>query len=157
MTALAFYKGKGNWLDWAIRLVTRSTYSHVELLTNQCADDHFICWSSSARDGGVRIKSISLNLEHWDIVSIDWYPGEIVEIFEQHFGASYDYMGIVFSQFFNFRRQDNKRWFCSEICATALGLPSPESYSPGSLKLAVEKLNQVHSQGKCESARASFL
>ena len=34
MTRLAFYKGKGNWVDWGICMVTRSPYSHVELIAD---------------------------------------------------------------------------------------------------------------------------
>jgi hypothetical protein len=113
----------------------------------------FTCYSSSSRDGGVRIKPIVLKEDHWDVIPVEWYPGDVSALFHQHDGAKYDYAGIIFSQFFNWRRQNQKRWFCSEIIATALGLPNPESFSPGSLKATVEKLNLVHRQGITERSR----
>ena len=49
---LAFYKGKGNWVDLIIRVFTNSPYSHVEIVLNKD------WYSSSPRDGGVRVKQI---------------------------------------------------------------------------------------------------
>lgn len=156
MAQLAFFKGQGNWVDRIIRLVSRSPYSHVELIAEPMIRDQaggFICYSSSPRDGGVRIKPIVLKDGHWDVVPVEWYAGDVRAIFRANDGARYDWIGILFSQFLNWRRQDKKRWFCSEIIATALGLPNPESFSPGSLKATVEKLNLVHRQGVMEGAR----
>jgi len=116
-------------------------------------DGGFICCSSSPRDGGVRIKPIVLKEGRWDVVPVEWHAGDVSSIFRDNAVLTYDYAGIVFSPFFNWRRQARKRWFCSEIVATALGLPNPESFSPGSLKAAVEKLNLVHRQGVMEGAR----
>ena len=49
---LAFYKAKGDWVDLLIRVFTNSKYSHVEIV-------HIKDWySSSPRDGGVRVKQI---------------------------------------------------------------------------------------------------
>lgn len=156
MAKLAFYKAKGTWVDQLIRLVTRSPYSHVELITEPdlyFADGSMRCTSSSLRDGGVRVRNIILKPGHWDIVEVEWYAGDLPYFFKQFIGAKYDFAGLIFSQFFNWRRQDNQRWFCSELIAASLGIPNPSSYSPGELKAFVEKLNQVHRQGKCEGAR----
>ena len=43
---LAFYKGKGDWVDKLVRWWTKSQYSHVEVVVGNT-------WiSSSPRDGG---------------------------------------------------------------------------------------------------------
>lgn len=172
MAQLAFYKGKGNWVDKLIRFVTRSPYSHVELIlepklkspiggssggTNAVRNGGskaVTCYSSSARDGGVRIKAIILNPDHWDLVDIEWYVGDHIErLFADLAGSKYDYLGLAFSQFFNWRRHCQTRWFCSEIIAFALGIPNANSYSPGDLKALVAKLNTTHRQGICEGRR----
>tara|TARA_R110001606_G_scaffold390081_1_gene556778 strand:- start:62 stop:238 length:177 start_codon:yes stop_codon:yes gene_type:complete len=58
MIALAFYKGHGQLLDRVIRWVTRSSFSHVEILRAVPAMSvdgaQSRAWSSSGRDGGVR-------------------------------------------------------------------------------------------------------
>ncbi len=144
MMKLAFYKGKGNLFDQAIRIVTRSPYSHVELVEGEAHQDGAVwCWSSSPRDSGVRLNAIVLDNDKWDIIPIGWDAPDALSIFRTHAGAKYDYLGILFSQFFNFRRQNPRRWFCSEIIGEALGLPNPASYSPGSLKSLVEFLNRA--------------
>lgn len=157
MAQLAFYKGKGNWVDKLIRFVTRSPYSHVELIPNpelKAQFGHVSSMSSSARDGGVRFALITFDPDRWDFVDIDWYVGDqIFEIFRQQSGAKYDYFGLIFSQFFNWRRHNPKRWFCSEIIAFALDIPNANSYSPGDLKALVAKLNTTHRQGVCEGQR----
>lgn len=147
MVALAFYKGKGNWIDKAIRFVTRSLYSHVELIAHpdhKNPDGSSICRSSSSRDGGVRKTDIMLDPENWDLVSIDWKTanGSPIAIFHFMDGQGYDYQGIFLNQLLNLRRHRKSKWFCSEICAAALQFPNPASYSPQSLKDLVEYHNQ---------------
>ena len=156
MIVLAFYKGKGDWVDWAIRLVTRSPYSHVEYVqdTTQMDDQgRHECWSSSARDGGVRCKQILLNDLNWELVPVLWQTHDLRVFFALKLGAKYDYIGILFSQLFAFHRQQKNRWFCSELIAAGLFFDASESFSPGSLKYAVEKLNKVFAQGMLERAQ----
>ncbi|MEM9734182.1 MAG: hypothetical protein AAF903_11980 [Pseudomonadota bacterium] len=142
--ALAFYIGKGTWVDWCIRLATRSRYSHVEMVLgkNHATGAHF-CASSSARDGGVRAKEIVLKNDHWVIVPIvfEWERDRL--FFEERHGLRYDYLGILFCQFFNLHRHSRSRWFCSEICAAALGFRNPHTLSPGLLKDRVEEMNDL--------------
>ena len=154
MIALAFYKGRGNWLDWLIRLVTRSDYSHVELVVDYEKVIHgpleerpYLCWSSSARDGGVRPKLITVFDGNWTVVPIQFFDTVTVGMISDECSRKYDFVGIFLSQFFSFRRQSPNRWFCSEICAYALGLPAPETFSPGTLKKAVDTLNDAYVLG----------
>ena len=62
MVQLAFYKAKGDWVDWIVRKWTKSIYSHCEVVIG---DEWF---SSSPRDGGVRMKKIEYKPEDWDLV-----------------------------------------------------------------------------------------
>lgn len=150
MRALAFYKGKGNWIDWCIRFATRSEYSHVELvITHEFKEkDRHFCVSSSARDGGVRHKAIKMKPDHWDIIELHWEPKNkgITPIDER--GKKYDYRGILLSQFFNLGRHSEERWFCSEFCAAYLGLPDPQTYSPGSLFKTIDLMNVAFWNGQ---------
>lgn len=158
MRALAFYKGKGNWIDWCIRFATRSEYSHVEIIYGHPERDRSepqYCFSSSGRDGGVRFKSILLSEENWDIIQLDWIEhfnskcsSEEYEKFDAELGKKYDFKGILLSQFFNFGRHDEKRWFCSELCASFIGLPNPQTYSPGSLFKTLDLMNVAFWKGQ---------
>jgi hypothetical protein len=153
-TALAFYKGKGTWVDAIIRLVTRSRYSHVEYIQSYSGASpdagmhHVECWSSSSRDGGVRKKQIDISSGNWDVVETPFHNDDMRVFFNMKNRQKYDYLAIVFSQFLSLRWQSDNRWFCSEICALAVGLEPAETFSPGSLKLAVEKLAQIHNAAK---------
>lgn len=139
MITLAFYKGRGStWWervqDWAIRFATRSPYSHVELIVGQAdLGTETLCLSSSGRDGGVREKTILLKPESWDLVELADQPDDIGVFIRDRIGARYDYIGILFSQFFSFGRHSAAKWFCSEICAAALGMPNAQRMSPQSL------------------------
>lgn len=139
MITLAFYKGRGSsWWnrvqDWAIRFATRSPYSHVELIEGRAEFDvENICLSSSGRDGGVREKPILLKRESWDLVDMSEQPGDIADFIRSRAGARYDYIGIIFSQILSLGRHNADKWFCSEICAAALGMPNAQRMSPQAL------------------------
>ena len=130
MAKLAFYKGRyGNIWDKFICLVTRSKYSHVELVYGQ-RGSIYKCWSSSTYDGGVRLKWMHLD-DKWDIINI---PDQVSEkLFIQENRKEYDYIGllgtVIKHQIFSRRR----KWFCSEIVAEALGLKDSWKYTPEDL------------------------
>lgn len=64
---VAFYKYEyGDWKDWLIVKLTRSKYSHIELIFDDGSS-----LSSSPRDGGVRFKEIEYKPERWDFLNID--------------------------------------------------------------------------------------
>lgn len=127
---LAFYKGKGNWVDKVIKWWTKSQYSHVEVVVG----DTWI--SSSPRDGGVRsMRMESYNVEHWDIID---YPGvtsgDVFDLFRRTKGNDYDFIGILLSvgilKRFRFGVHCKKEWFCSEFIAECLKLENSHKYSP---------------------------
>lgn len=125
---LWFYKAEGNFYDKLIRLVNRTKYSHVEL----CIDGW--CYSSSPRDGGVRRKLIPFG-QHWDAIELEVtesHKQEILRLFEQEHGKSYDWLGAIKTTIRFFPNHKDK-FFCSEIIAQALGLSYPRRWTPADL------------------------
>ena len=139
MLTLAFYKGRGatrfdRFVDWAIRFATGGIYSHVELIAGPAElGKKAVCLSSSGRDGEVREKHITLRPESWDLVTLNIDPKGPEGFIRARIGKKYDFKGIVLSHFFTFGGHDSDRWFCSEICAAALNIPSPHTVSPARL------------------------
>lgn len=128
---LALYKGPPSdpihWLTHvATCAATLSRYSHCELVIEG------ICYSASARDGGVRAKRIDLNSGRWDVIEINGDDAFALEWFRSHIGAEYDWTGAL-RFLFPILRHRRGLWFCSEACAAALGLPSPWRWTPGGL------------------------
>lgn len=125
---LAFYKGrreenrKARVFD---RLVTwwprsRGRFSHVELVTTRLWGSAH-CWSSSARDGGVREKWIDLATGRWVLVVLpDHDVTPAVAWFDKHVGQPYDYPGIL--GYVLPLKQQRRWWYCSEAVAAALTL-----------------------------------
>ena len=136
MITLAFYKGSGRtrWerlKDSAIRFATCGIYSHVELIEGAPELGQLaLCYSSSSRDGGVRAKWIPLDPGRWDLVHLPIDSGLAVDFIQQRIGAKYDYLGILLSHVLAASSHDKQRWFCSEICAAAIGFDQPNRFSP---------------------------
>lgn len=144
MTAvyLALYKGRrdGAWYqpkvaaarlsDWIIRTLTGSIYSHCELAVAH-GNGQYDCYSSSIRDGGVRVKTMPLPADKWDLIPVRATEAQVRAAFETTRGAKYDWLGAtgVIARW----RHDKRKWFCSEWCAGTLGLANPERFCPGSL------------------------
>lgn len=84
-------------------------------------------------DGGVRSKRIAFNPEHWDFVPLPWAnEHEVRQFYEQTEGEPYGWSDLIKRQIFN-RPGNNFGWFCSEWCAAALGLTTPQQFSPATL------------------------
>jgi len=153
MIRLAFYHGSGNAADALIRWVTKSKYSHVEII-DRSADTpdggKFIdtAWSASYRDGGVRRAVITFTPDKWLVVPALWAPDGVIETISAQAGKPYDYIGLIGSQLLNLRRQRQNRWFCSELCAYALGLSVPQEMSPGGLYRRVLEMNRAYITGR---------
>ncbi len=133
MIKLAFYKAKGKWRNRLIRIWTRGPYSHCEVLLNE---SNGRCVSSSEMDDGVRYKFIQLHPDHWDIVDVTGTTLKQITRFADPLVKAqlkYDWLGILLSQVLPLARHSKNKWFCSEFCAAAIGLPKPQKYSPNSL------------------------
>ncbi|OSI25050.1 hypothetical protein [Neisseria dumasiana] len=150
---LALYKGRksgcgiGTWLariqDSIIRIITNSSYSHCEIAIVEEVKQYpsvpsvYTCYSSSARDGGVRRKLMSLPSDKWDLIHLPLDVAERVESFYRHTkGNKYDILGVT-AFVLPFINQIAGSWFCSEWCACAIGYPNPSQYSPQSLYAAI--------------------
>lgn len=126
---LAFYRGswaenpKSKLLDNIICLLTRSKYSHVELVIDYYANDqNGSCWSSSEWDGGVRNKFIHLDPSRWSVIPYNskFTKQELVDFFNAENGKTYDYLGAL-GVVIPFFKANPNRWFCFEIVGEALG------------------------------------
>jgi len=142
MIELAFYRGPGRIEDRVIRKVTRSCFSHVELVVGHHGPAGW-CFSASPRDGGVRRKWIEFSASHWEFLPVPWAPMSALARVQGEIGRPYDLAGLIGSQLLNLRRHSPDRWFCSELCAHALGLPRPNSFAPGDLYAHVIWANRV--------------
>lgn len=139
--SIAFYKGKATGisdvkdhiLDTAIRIGTHGDYSHCEMAID-VGNGLYSCMSSSPRDGGVRQKVMPLPSDRWDLIPVDISVSGVLEFYAKQEGRKYDWAGIAtFLLPFVNRFHGKDKLFCSEYCATNLGLPKPHRYSPNSL------------------------
>lgn len=133
---LAFYKPKDRLFNRIVAWWTHGEYSHVEIAIHQNAGGMWWCGSSSNRDGGVRRKYLDLTPDKWDLLDYDGDEAEVTAWFDAHSREKYDLLGL-FGFFGRRGTQDQKKWFCSEAVAAALGLNEPWRYDPNSLFAAV--------------------
>ncbi|MBY0243043.1 MAG: hypothetical protein K2X55_27420 [Burkholderiaceae bacterium] len=142
----AFYKGtppgvRGIY-NRGIQRWTNSPYSHVELLFSDG-----LAASASWMDRGVRFKRIDFAPDRWDLVALPHHlePGAWAW-FDVHKGEKYDVLGNLQFVLACFDNAEH-RWFCSEACAAALGLPDPWRYDPATLASALTLIQQPASAG----------
>ena len=115
---------------------TGSTFSHCELVVDGA------CYSSSARDGGVRAKWIDLDQPWWHLVEIpERYRDGILAHFDATVGTPYGWIDILCSQILRLPIK-SRGYFCSEWCAAALGLPEPTTWTPGMMVEYFEGMRQ---------------
>lgn len=126
---LAFYKGKKGRFSRLIGWWKNAEYTHVECLI------HGMSYTSSELDGGVVKRQMEFKKKNWTVIDVPWQINEeqVTGFFESQMGKNYDWMGIVKSQILGANRHNKNRWFCSEICAKAIGLTEPHRYDPQGL------------------------
>lgn len=148
---LAFYVGRGNCGDRAIRMATRSIFSHVELLApyEGARGKHMLSISSSPRDGGVREKLIDFNPSRWTFVDLEpWHQDRAYETAFQYIGQRYDWTAIAFTFALGFGCHSRHRMTCSELIANALGFEADSHMiSPGGLYHQCTRLNAAYQKG----------
>lgn len=124
---IAFNKSNKTLMDKLIRFFTKSEYVHCELVTVK-RSDRFYGYSAYPGEG-VRAKWISYDPNEWEFIKIPTV--DVKSFMEKTEGKKYDYLGALG---FVFGNNDNpNRWFCSEWCASVLGLENPSKLSPGDL------------------------
>lgn len=131
---ILFRKNAPGLFSWAIRTLSRSIYSHVEIQPYGHK-----CVSSNEREGGVRWATISGNQEKWDVFYVKgfgegqnpsivsmacWHNyRDVVNWCENQVGKAYDWRGIIQYAFPHIRNKtgDLDKYYCSEFCQRALG------------------------------------
>jgi len=134
---VAFYRGRAKKRlslarlgDWITRRVTRGKYSHCEIAV-ALDKGLYRCYSASFRDGGVRIKTMMLPSNKWDLIALDVAYAEIMAFHDRHIGKRYDWCGVLGFVFGN--RDSANKWFCSEYCAACIGFAQAWRISPSLL------------------------
>ena len=149
---LALYKGRrdgsgwrvwpARFTDWLTRKLTRGQYSHAEIAVQEHPQASvYTCYSASIRDKGVRCKVMPLPAAKWDLIPLPSAPEaheQLQRLWMSTEGQGYDLMGALGIAFG--LPQNRRRWFCSEWCATALGLPESWRWSPNDLAAIVSTL-----------------
>lgn len=139
---LASYKGtpkglKGRIVSAVIRATCKGVYSHCEIVVG---DNPFKkpaeCISSSGMDGGVRLKTMTLNPDHWDLIEVKVSRIKVEEWMRENIGKKYDFAGTARFVLPFFVREHEDKWFCSEACADMLGFSEPWRFDPCSLHVA---------------------
>ena len=138
MLHLASYKGtQPGWkglVNRAIRFFTKSIYSHSEICLGDPFNGPVECLSSVGTEGGVRIKTMQLNPEKWDVIALPSVSdGAFWHFLADNAGRPYDLVGCVRSVLPFVSREHPDRWFCSEVCATVIGHGEPWRMHPGVL------------------------
>lgn len=149
MIFIAFYKYKtpvtsfktlrNRVVDAVISLITNSPYSHCELAVATGYDkdgcpEFFDIYSSSPRDGGVRVKhNMQLPSERWDLLRLNCSAKHgIAEFYKDHKHCKYDFRGVL-GVVFPWLGHNPKKYFCSEFVAEFLGVRNPHKISPANL------------------------
>ena len=118
---VAFYKGKGDFVNTIVRWWKNSVYSHADLVL---PDD--VTWIGISPFVKSKIdKKIKLQIEpaDWDFVTIEVTEQQyeiIMQFFSDTKGAGYDWVGMLLSQFLPCKIKHRRRWYCSEWITYAL-------------------------------------
>lgn len=139
---VAFYKGSERLFNRAAAWWLCGPYSHCELILGTDAAGLSICASSSMMDGGVRIKHMRLDPEHWDFIEIDGAAAAALARawtwLAEHEGEAYDFLGLA-GFVARVLGEDKRRSTCSEAVAAMLGMPDSWRFDPCSLYAALSR------------------
>jgi hypothetical protein len=148
----AFYKGTRPGLQGiysrAVRLIDRGPYSHCELVFSDG-----ISAPSSWMDGGVRLKRIEYNPQHWDFIELPAHLEPAARVwFEAHKGDPYDLLGNLHFVFF-LVKESSKGWFCNEAMAASLGILQGWRLGPNGLASILYSINRLLENDKSNNDR----
>lgn len=137
---LASYKGKGGFIDRAIRWLVKGQYSHSEIFI--VSNDGVIGVTSAGTEGGVRYKDQQFDFSVWDFIELPFVTESMVwDWYHQNMGDKYDWWGVIRFMFPWAAPQHQSAWFCSECCADIIGFKDAWRYDPSTLHDAVLRLN----------------
>lgn len=140
MIKVAFFKGKGDWTDKLVRLLSRSRYSHCEVVIDSK------WYSSFAPDGGLRVtESKRGSLEDWDYLVIPDKDNSIrnktIEVYLSNRNARYSYLGAFFGGLLKLPIKRKNTLFCSEFVAMCFSFKHPYRYTPQNV---YDKLKDIY-------------
>lgn len=135
----AFYKGRKRLFNRLTAWWLRGPYSHCELILGTDLQGRSICASSSFMDGGVRVKHMVLDPDHWDVIDVGGSADFARDWLQVHHGQGYDLLGLV-GFVMRVLGQDKSRWVCSEAVAAMLGIPDAWRFDPCSLWAALMRV-----------------
>jgi len=141
---LASYKstqdGFKGLLNRFIRWATKSQYSHTEVCIGNPFESAVDCLSAVSPEGGVRIKSIHMNPNKWDILPM---PGvteaDVRAFYAEHAGKKYDFIGCVRTMLPWVGREHPDHFFCSEVAASIWRHAEPWRMYPGVMHSTLER------------------
>ena len=118
---IAFYKGKGTWINSIVRWWTKSIYSHAELILPDGVS--WLGISPFLKSAITKRIVFEYNTDKWDLLEIEISEDQyelIMQFFEDTRGQGYDWAGMLLSQFLPCKIKHRERWYCSEWIAYAL-------------------------------------
>lgn len=147
MLRLAFRFNDRRLFARLVCLIQGGDTAHCEVVLGESsgAAGGYRCASASWLDGGVRFKVLALPAEKWRVYELADPSGLQSSAahgwFMRHHGDRYDWLGLlgfVVRRLKGFQR----RWFCSEACAAALGLGDPYRFDPATLEAVAQRVGQ---------------
>jgi hypothetical protein len=119
--SVALYKGKGTFINSLVRKWTDSIYSHAELIL-----DDGKTWIGISPF--ISAKVIKRFVDNYNSTDWDFYTksvtkeqhDSIIEFYMLTKGSSYDWFGMLLSQFVPFHIKQKNKWYCSEWILYAL-------------------------------------
>jgi hypothetical protein len=118
---VAFYGGKGTWINRVVRWWTKSKYSHAELVLPD--DVTWIGISPFKTSQLCAHPDSERNRLNWDFVELEVTEEQlsvIQEFYNTTKGCRYDWIGMIMSQILPFHIKRKGKWYCSEWIAYAL-------------------------------------
>lgn len=135
---VAFYKGRTRLFNRLVSWWLNGPYSHAELILDTDAGGYAACASSSFLDGGVRLKYMRLDPEHWDIVDVQGDKATAWAWLKEHDGDQYDTFGLLGLVWRRGKGNPDKVW-CTESVAAMLGYDEPWRFDPMTLYVALTR------------------
>ena len=152
MKVALYIADTGSMVDKLINLWTGLYgYSHSEIVFDMIPEEKgkYLCCSSSPIDGEVRFERINIYSKHWYVVDIPIKYEDEVKAYKEMkklVGAKYDWKGIFLTFIFKWiDKQDDKKWWCSEICSYVLNkyyISIPIRIHPNKLAKLLKAPNQ---------------
>jgi hypothetical protein len=136
---------KNALINKGIQWACKGIYSHCEIVLGDSPyTEPSECISASGMDGGVRLKTMKLNPDHWDLIELDLAPKKVEEWLRNNIGKRYDYLGATRFVLPFFLREHPNKWFCSEACADIIGFSEPWRFDPCSLYVSAKGINNAN-------------